>query len=208
MNLVILGGTGGLGRAVTLAGHRAGHTLTVMGRHAAGFAPPIVGVRMVLGDVRDAHDVERAIAGQDAVVWSVRAAPVKHGADAFEAGIPHLLAAMREHGVRRLVCVSCTVRARTARERFLRPRLRGAGDPGAPEAHHDLREAPVRDSGLDWTLVRPAALTNAHGTGRWRVATAQADLRGKRIARTDVAAFIVENLSAAAYLQQTVVLTD
>jgi uncharacterized protein YbjT (DUF2867 family) len=205
MNLVVLGGTGGLGRAVVLAAHRSGHTITVMARDAAGFAPPIVGVRMVLGDVTDAHDIERAVAGQDAVVWTVRAAPVKHGADAFESGIRHVVAAMRTHGVPRLVCVSCSEGERTTRERFLPMRLpRARGRSRSPE-HQDLREAPVRDSGLAWTIVRTATLAYGPATGLYQTLDGPAP-RMQRIPRADVAAFIVENLADPEFVHRTVLL--
>lgn len=36
----------------------------------------------------------------------------------------------------------------------------------APLADHDAQETVVRDSGLDWIVVRPTALTNVPGTGR------------------------------------------
>jgi putative NADH-flavin reductase len=206
MRLAILGGTGELGRALVVAAHRAGHTITVMARNAAGFVPPVVGVRMVVGDARDATDVERAVAGQDAVVWAVRVVPVRHGADVFEAGIPHVVAAMREHRVRRLVCISCAEAPRTARERFSPSRFARLGRAAAPP-RHDLREAPVRDSDLDWTIVRPAGMTNRHATGLYQALATTEGLRTKRIPRADVAAFIVENLGDPEFVHRTVALT-
>lgn len=197
MNVVVLGGTRGLGRAVTLLAHGAGHTLTVLARHAADFGT-LTGVRMVMGDVGDTDDVERAVAGHDAVVWAVRPAPVRHGADAFEAGIPRVVAAMRAFGVRRLLCASCGT-SPSARARFTF--RRADAEPG-----QDLREDPVRTSGLDWTLVRTAVLTNAPATGLYRVLEPGAT-RAPRIARADVAAFLVAEMARGDYVQRTVLLT-
>lgn len=193
----MLGGTRGLGRAVALLAHGAGHTLTVLARNVADLGAQAMGVRMVIGDVTDAVDVERAIAGHDAVLWAVRPAPVRHGADAFEAGIPFVVAAMREHRVRRLVCVSCGP-ALSARGRFTF--RRAMADPG-----QDLREAPVRTSALDWTLVRTATLTQAPATRRCRVLEPDT-VRAPRIARADVAAFLVTELERSGYLRKTVLL--
>jgi len=151
------------------------------------------------------HDIERAVAGQDAVVWSVRPAPVKHGADAFESGIRHLVAAMSAHRVARLVCVSCTEIERTPRERFLPVRLARAHTRSRTPEHQDLREAPVRDSGLAWTIVRTAALGHGPATGLYRTLDAAAP-RMKRIARADVAAFIVESLADPGFVHRTVLL--
>jgi uncharacterized protein YbjT (DUF2867 family) len=192
MKLLVLGGTAGLGRAVTLAAHAAGLTITVLARRAADFGPSATGIRLVIGDVTDAADVERAVAGHDAVVWAVRPVPVRHGADAFEAGIPLVVDAMRRHRVARLVCVSCAAPPRSARERFSPSRL--APRRPASTTAQDLREAPVRTSGLVWTLVRTGTLTNGIATGLYRLLEPEA-ARGGRVARTDVAAFVVACLA-------------
>lgn len=197
MNLVVLGGTRGLGRAVALLAHGAGHTLTILARRAADLGAPTTGVRMVIGDVTDPVDVERAVAGHDAVVWTVRPAPVRRGADAFEAGIPLVVAAMQARGVPRLLCVSCGAPL-TARARFTFRRT--DADPG-----QDLREAPVRASGLAWTLVRTAVLTGGPATGVYRVLGPGA-VRAPRIARADVAAFLVAELARADHVRRTVLL--
>ena len=199
MNVVVLGGTRGLGRAVTLRAHAAGHTLTVLARHAAELPAATTGVRMVIGDVTDAADVERAVAGHDAVVWTVRPAPVRRGADAFEAGIPLVVAAMREHRVHHLLCVSCGATL-SARARFAF--RRAAAGPG-----QELREGPVRASTLAWTLVRTAALGNGPATGRYRVLEPSA-VRTPRIARADVAAFLVAELAQRQYVHRTVLLAE
>lgn len=197
MKLVVLGGTRGLGRAVTLLAHGAGHTLTVLARRVADFGP-LTGVRTVLGDVTDAADVERAVADHDAVVWAVRPVAVRHGADAFETGIPLVVAAMREWGVRRLLCVSCGP-APSVRERLAFRRA-------DPDSGQDLRESPVRDSALDWTLVRTGALTDGPATGSCRVLEPGA-ARAPRVARADAAAFLVARIAQADYVRRTVLLT-
>ena len=51
----------------------------------------------------------------------------------------------------------------------------------------DRQEAVVRESGMQWTLIRPGALKNGPGNGKYRVLT---DLNGitiGSIARADVA---------------------
>ena len=53
----------------------------------------------------------------------------------------------------------------------------------------------MRDTGLDWTLVRPTRLTLAPGTGSWR---AEPGLRTSSLAsipRADLARFLVQILA-------------
>ena len=48
----------------------------------------------------------------------------------------------------------------------------------------------IRESGLDWTLVRATRLVNRPGTGRYRVSPDFPPLHGRTIARADVAHFM------------------
>lgn len=208
MNVLVIGGTRGVGRAVVIAAHQAGHTLTVLARHAGGFAGPVTGVRMVLGDAGDASDLDRAVAGQDAVVWTVGVRPSRHPVQVFSRGTQFLLAAMERHGVRRLLCVT-GVGAGDSKghggflyDRIVQPLLLKS-----IYEDKDRQEAQIRASTLDWTIVRPGALTNAPATGLYQTLTTTEGTRAQRIARADVAAFIVDNLAAPEYVRQTVLLS-
>jgi len=201
MNLLVIGGTRGLGRAVVVAAHGAGHTLTVMARNAAAFAPPVTSIRTVVGDADDQDNVERAVAGQDAVVWTVRVKRRLGEVFVLSRGTSHVIAAMRTCGVHRLVCV--TGRGSAAAEgEALRPNIgSGVRDDQARQ------EALVRGSALDWIVVRPAAMTNAAGKGLYRAMTEPPPGRARRIARADVADFIVGNLVLTDYVHRTVFVT-
>ena len=65
----------------------------------------------------------------------------------------------------------------------------------------DGQEAAIRASSLDWVIVRPAMLTNDPARGSVRAVT---DLAGGKIARADVARFVVEQLNT--WLRRTPVL--
>lgn len=208
MKVLVIGGTRGVGKAVVLAAHFAGHTLTVMARHPAGYASSVTGVRMVMGDAADATDVERATAGQDAVVWAVGVAPTRRTVQVFSRGTQFLLAAMDRHHVRRLICVT-GIGAGDSKghggflyDRIVQPMLmKSIYD------DKDRQETQIRDSALDWTIVRPAALTNGPATGLYQTLTETYDGRARRLSRADVAEFIVANLAAPEFVRKTVLLT-
>lgn len=208
MKVLVIGGTRGVGKAVVLAAHFAGHTLTVMARRAAGFASSVNGVRMVMGDAADATDVERATAGQDAVVWTVGVGPSRRPVQVFSRGTQFLLAAMGRHNVRRLICVT-GIGAGDSKghggflyDRILQPMfMKSIYD------DKDRQEAQIRDSALDWTIVRPASLTNGPATGLYQTLTSTHETRARRLSRADVGDFIVANLAAPDYVRKTVLLT-
>ena len=106
MKVLVIGGTRGVGHEVVLAAHAAGHELTLLARNAERISLPVTGVRVVAGDAGDADDIERAVAGQHAVVWTVGVGPTRQPVDLFSRSTQFLLAAMAKHGVRRLICVT------------------------------------------------------------------------------------------------------
>ena len=106
MKVLVIGGTRGIGREVVAAAHAAGRELTLLARNAERISLPVTGVRVVVGDAGDADDIERAVAGQDAVVWTVGVAPTRRPVHLFSRSTQFLLAAMTKHGVLRLICVT------------------------------------------------------------------------------------------------------
>ena len=209
MNVLVIGGTRGVGHAVVVAAHAAGHTMTVMARTAAGFDGPVSGIRMVAGDAEDAADIDRAIAGQQAVVWTVGVAGNGSDVRVFSRGTGHVLQAMQDHRVRRLVCVTGVAAGNNvSRAVMLQRGLVGPVLGKAVDADKARQEAQIRDSALDWTIVRPAALTNGPATGLYQTLTSPLESRGRRLSRADVAEFIVANLAAPEFVRQTVLLTS
>ncbi len=68
----------------------------------------------------------------------------------------------------------------------------------------------MRSSGLDWTLVRPAILTNgaAKGVEAVRAHTALAGINVGTIRRSDVATFCLRELADGRYRHQAPVITN
>ena len=208
MKVLVIGGTRGTGREVLVAAHAAGHELTLLARNAERISLPVTGVRVVVGDAGDADDIERAVAGQHAVVWTVGIAPTRKPVDLFSRSTRFLLAAMHTHGVRRLLCVT-GVGAGDSRghggflyDRVLLPLfLQSIYD------DKDRQEALLRASDLDWTIVRPGTLTNGPATGLARALTNIDGVTARKVSRADVAAFIAEHLETGEYRGTAVLLT-
>ena len=65
----------------------------------------------------------------------------------------------------------------------------------------------MRASDVDWTIVRPGALTNGSATGLVRALTVLEGVTAGKVSRADVAAFIVENLRIDDYRKKAVLFT-
>jgi putative NADH-flavin reductase len=67
-----------------------------------------------------------------------------------------------------------------------------------------LMEDILRDSGLDWTIVRPPRLTDKQRTGSYRTAYGQNLRRGLFISRADVAHLMLRVLEQPETIKQTI----
>jgi uncharacterized protein YbjT (DUF2867 family) len=67
----------------------------------------------------------------------------------------------------------------------------------------DRQEEVIRASSLDWIIVRGTMLTDDVARGSVRAITDLAGFHGGRIARADVARFVVDQLVTNTWLRQT-----
>lgn len=187
MKIVIVGGSRGTGARLAVLAHEAGHDVTVLSRTGAAPAP---GVRTEAGDAADPGVVARAVAGADAVVVTVGGA--KGVARQRAAVTRSVVAAMQQAGVRRLVVQSSLGAGDSAREMPVVVRVLTRVMLAGALADHDEQESAVVGSGLDWTIVRPAGLTNGQPTGGWRATEVTKGAKGfGSIPRGDLAACLL-----------------
>lgn len=116
MKILVIGATGGTGRAAVAQLLAEGHHVTAFGRHPERVGAPSERLSLEVGDALNASDVERAVAGKDAVVVTLGISenplrvrffgPARTPIDVRSAGTRHVIAAMRRHAVRRLVVLS------------------------------------------------------------------------------------------------------
>src|SRR5213592_3144584 len=172
VKLVIFGATGQTGRLLTERGVAKGHQVTAFVRDPARFDLPNGSVRVIQGNVLDSAAVDRAVAGQEAVLVALGTA-TRRGSPVLPQGIRHILDAMERHGVRRIVVLSAAGALRERAGSF----IGGIGLavarmvlPGVYREHRAMLED-LQIRNIDWIAVRPVILTNGPRTGRYRVVT-------------------------------------
>lgn len=206
MRVLIVGGTGGTGRALVTQALTRGHDVTALVRDVAKLALRHENLRVVEGDVLDAAAVDSAVAGQEAVISALGHKRFMIPTRILSDGTRHLLAAMQRHGVRRYIGMTALGvgdswwRMGLSYTLFVTPvilqfyfwdKLR--------------QERLVRASDLDWTIVRPGALTNGKPRGAWRTGPRVGNpIWTVRIARADVAHFLLDQLAGTKHLRDTV----
>jgi uncharacterized protein YbjT (DUF2867 family) len=200
MDVVIAGGHGQigllLGRLLVEDGHRVRGII-----RKADQAPDLeaIGVEPVVFDLENDDGLAAAIAGADAAVFAAGAGPGSGAERKFTMdrdGAIKLIDACREIGAPRYVIVSSMgANAAITGDDVFSVYLRAKGE--ADDA--------LRASGLDYTIIRPGALTNEPGSGFIALGR---DLPRGSIPRADVAATLLLVLPATHTIGETLDLIE
>lgn len=201
MKIVIFGASGTVGRHVVAQALSAGHTVTAFTRNPASVEQQHERLDVAQGDVNNADAVAEVVAGHDAVIVTLGGG---RAGDVRSNGTKSVIAAMRKAGVRRLI-VQSTLGVGDSRGNlnFLWKRIMFGLLLRAAYADHVEQERHVMGSGLDWTIVRPSAFTDGPRTGEYRRAFGADVKTTLKIARADVADFVLEQLGTDEYLHRT-----
>jgi uncharacterized protein YbjT (DUF2867 family) len=216
MRILVVGATGGSGRAAVAALAQRGHTVTVLARRPSQDPPFPTGVHVVVGDATHPDDCERAVAGQDAVAVTLGIrepalrvrlfGPAATQADVRSLGTLRVIEAMRRQGVRKVV-VQTSYGVGTTRDRLpLKWRAIFAAVLRPQIADTELQERIVRDSGLTWVIVQPVALTDSRDDAPAWVAR-DGVVPSMSVSRRQVGAFLAVALETSAYDGQVVSLS-
>ncbi|MBU3062671.1 SDR family oxidoreductase [Nocardia sp. NEAU-G5] len=207
MLITVFGATGPTGRQLTDQALAAGHHVTAVARRPEKLTPR-PGLTLARADVADPEAVEAVVAGSDAVLSALGAAPTRGPVDTYSTGTGHIAEAMHRQGVKRLIVISSSV---------LDPGWRPSNavffnnvfDPYvnrvlARTAHEDMRrmEAAVRASELDWTIVRPSGLFDHPDVTDYVTDENSAD--GVFTARSDLAAAMLGQLTDGRFTRKAI----
>lgn len=211
MKLAIFGATGGTGRILVEQALAIGHQITCLVRDPASIQSHEA-ITKVKGDARDAEAVNRVIAGQDAVLSALGSRSLGKN-DLLDKASVNILRAMKNHGVRRLVVLGAAGASlgagkyQSKLENVVLTILRHTLlkypflDQAAQERH-------IEASDVDYTIVRPPILTNGPYSGKYRVQMDGLPRGGSRIARADVADFMLRQLADSAFIRRTPYIAD
>ena len=204
MKVLVIGATGGTGRHAVRWLLERGHDVTAWARSPASLTEKSDRLRILAGEARDAESIDRAVAGQDAVLVAFGPRSLKKD-DVQEVLMRHVLAAMKRHGVRRVVNLSAwgvnndlAVTSSLFFKYFFRPVfLRHVW------IDKERAEAMLAASGLDYVNVQPGRLLDTPAQGGVK---ASIDGRGlePKMSREDLAAFMVDQLEGDQWLGKSV----
>ena len=207
MKVIIFGATGGTGKQLVKRSLAAGFETSAFVRsNPQRLAEFRSRINVFQGDVRDIDAVDQAIQGQTAVVVALGVIPGRTQR-ILSKGTANIIGCMEKQGVKRLVVeTGAGLIDDQARLPFLwrlvasLPPMRGMFDDKRKQ------EALIKDSGLDWIIVRPANLTNGPSTSSYQTGERLRLRTSSTVSRADVADFMINQISASDWLKKAVMI--
>jgi uncharacterized protein YbjT (DUF2867 family) len=206
--ILVIGATGGTGRLIVAQALARGYDVSVLVRSAEK-ARDLNGAKLIVGDARDESALRQALKGRDAVISALGtpASPFRE-VTLLSSATRVLVNAMKAERVSRLVCITGI----------------GAGDSAGHGgflfdnlilplllrkvyADKNRQEGIVRESGLDWVLVRPSVLNNKAGRDTIRALTDLSGFHGGSISRENVANFVLDQVREDTWVHRSPLIT-
>jgi putative NADH-flavin reductase len=204
--ICIFGASGATGLTLTGQALERGFDVTAFVRSEAAKEKLPPGMTVVVGNLLDRADVERAITGMDAVIIAIGAR--LNSPDVFCAeATQNIIEAMKARGMRRLICQTGAMIGdyphlswfmRTMRNSYQKQQSALARDRAGQEQR-------VASSGLDWTIVKPPRLSNGKARGHLRCGEALKVGAMSSLSRSDLGRFLLEQVDSHEYICKRVV---
>jgi len=207
MKLTIFGATGNTGIELVKQALEEGHAVTAFVRDSARLAIEDERLTFVTGDVFDPVSVAQAIQGQDAVICALGAGDSLKKTTVRTDGTVNIVQAMQKNNVKRLLVVTAMGVGESWDDLSLFNKIFFATLLKSSRDDHESQEAAVKESGLDWTIVRPSGLTDTPRTGVYEVGE-NIPAKTSKIARADVANLIIKELEQNALIGKAVTITN
>lgn len=199
MKVAIFGANGRTGKELVIQSLIKGYNVTAFVRNPDNIDITHEKLNIIQGNIIEYSAVENAIKDTDVVLVSVGSGRQKQK-NLHYTGTENIVRAMEKHSVRRLIVQSSAG-------------LFGAKDSGfifgsiikplflKKEFEDKIAQLNIlRESSLDWILVRPVSLIDGMKTGKYHITLDKP--QGKNISRADVAEFMLNQISSSKYLKQ------
>jgi putative NADH-flavin reductase len=209
MNVAIFGASGATGRLLTERSLAAGHNVKALLRTPAKF--PLSGkVKVVQGSAFDLTPVLETVEGAGVVISALGAHSPLRNENVLPRVVPFIVDAMRQTGVRRIIVLGSagalpdSLDKQPAWRRWFVQKIVYNTFLKWPVAEQISQYATLSASNLDWTMVMPPMLTNGSARGHCRIDGAALPPNGSKIARADVADFMMQQIENPQWIRKGV----
>lgn len=199
MRIVVFGANGRTGILLVYQALEKGHLVTAFARRADSVPVRHPNLTVIQGDILDYQMVREAMARQEAVLSALGMNQRKYNTILSE-GTKNILQAMKECGVKRFICMSSAgVLGNDGGFIFGKIIVPLLLKQVMEDKKRQLQA--IRESDLEWVMVRPSGLTDSPKTGKYRITAGPPAYRS--VPRADVADFMLKLLTDRSYDRQT-----
>jgi uncharacterized protein YbjT (DUF2867 family) len=211
MRICVFGANGLTGRILVRQALEGGHEVVAVTRDPARFPFSHDLLTVAEGDVRNGIATGRAVEGAGAVLSALGVPFARKPITIYSEGVRTIIDAMAVHGVKRIAVVSSTAvqphhhaDGGFLLNRVMQPLVsRTIGR--TTYADMGAMEAILRESGLDWTIVRSAGLFDADHVSAYQVSAGPLD--GVFTSRADLADLLLSQVSDGQFIGKVIEIT-
>ena len=207
MKLTIFGATGSVGRLAVERALKLGFEVVAFARNPAKLEITHENLERYSGDVYEPASVSDALKDSDAVIICLGSS--KLSGNVRSQGTKNIVEAMQQHQIRRLICQSTLgVGKSRANLNFYWKYIMFGLILRKVYNDHRIQEKIVNHSNLDWTIVRPAAFVDKQSDTPIKTGFSSSEKHlTLKIARQDVANFLLAQVTSEQYLKSTAALS-
>ncbi len=210
MKIAVFGASGKTGVKVVEQALAMGYEVKALARNPQKITISDEKLSIVQGDVTDAAAVEKTINGVDGVLVTLGASADMQADIVMEEGTKNIINAMKKYNVKRII-VQSSYAMSGSEEGVAFMKQMGMGDEQIAMVQPVLddkakQEDAIRDSGLEYTVVRPLMLNDESKTGSYRAGETLDVKVGDNISRADVADFMLKELTENNFTGKTLTL--
>lgn len=205
-NVMVFGGTGGVGQIVVEKLLARDRIVKILTRNETSKSNH-TNLNLIKGNVLEASTVEQCIESQDIVIIALGFN--NSSLDTMSRGTANIVTVMLGKKCNRLICLSAQGAGDSWEHMPDSFKTMVLNDPilTASFKDHTLQEQVVKNSNLNWTIVRPTEIVNEIESGGYCV-NGYKDNLTFQISKYDVAQFIVDEISNSTYVNKVAMITN
>ncbi|MWV42803.1 NAD(P)H-binding protein [Paenibacillus sp. HJL G12] len=212
MNIIIFGANGRTGRELISQALKQGHSITAFVREPAKLDIVHENLRIVQGQVIDYADIDKVAKSEhyDAAFSALGAKSMFKREPLLIEAMKNIIKAMEENGISQLIHISFTgVRKDSEHLGMLYKHMIPLFMKNLLRDHRE-KDALLKNSRLNWTLVQPPILTSGPFTGNYihEAEIAKGKSYTLKLSRANLADFMLKQLQDPTYHHQEVFVTE
>lgn len=205
MKILLLGATGRVGSEILKLALDDRHEVTAFVRDQNRLNTKNTNLKVCVGNVLIKEDINKVIPNHDIVISALGT----DGQETLSKGIPYIINAMQENGLRRIITVGTAgiLNSRVSPELYRfqssETKRRSPRSTRAAEDHRGFFELLAKCS-LEWTIVCPTYLPDGEKLARYRYEKNFLPINGERISVADTSEFTYKQILSNEFLRSRV----